>query len=288
MVPRPKTVEDVQELTLDELLIWLAAMYGDRLKKAGECLPGRRAMRRYSNAQSGSPRTNECGASLSPGAETFALPSLRSSSSTLSRPSRQPTDHQLTQLALSAQSPCSCGIRRSVVSRGDHLRGGGRQGIPRARSRGRGTPVLGRLPASRRSYCPPHTSPAPQVPGALGARSTGAPPVAAVAAWVSGRPPLSLRPPDVMGRGAAASPGRKRAVRASLSATARACTRGSARTLAGWSPIPTQYGWNLVKALNAIEVACCGARARRRRRRSLAQTSRSADLEADEQRRRSA
>ncbi len=64
VVPRPKTVEDVQELTLDELLIWLAAMYGDRLKKAGECLPGRRAMRRYSNAQSGSPRTNECGASL--------------------------------------------------------------------------------------------------------------------------------------------------------------------------------------------------------------------------------
>jgi len=221
VVPRPKTVEDVQELTLDELLIWLAAMYGDRLKKAGECLPGRRAMRRYSNAQSGSPRTNECGASLSPGAETFALPSLRSSSSTLSRPSRQPTDHQLTQLALSAQSPCSCGIRRSVVSRGDHLRGGGRQGIPRARSRGRGTPVLGRLPASRRSYCPPHTSPAPQVPGALGARSTGAPPVAAVAAWVSGRPPLSLRPPDVMGRGAAASP-RTKESSASLSLSDRA------------------------------------------------------------------
>ena len=62
--------------------------------------------------------------------------------STLVRPLAGPTDHQLTQLALSAQSSCSCGVQGSVASRGDHLRGS-RQGIPRARSRGRGTPVLG-------------------------------------------------------------------------------------------------------------------------------------------------
>jgi hypothetical protein len=36
VVPRPKTAEDVRELTLDELLIWMAAMYLDRLKKSVE------------------------------------------------------------------------------------------------------------------------------------------------------------------------------------------------------------------------------------------------------------
>lgn len=36
LVPRPKTAEDVQELTLDELLIWMAALYLDRLKKSVE------------------------------------------------------------------------------------------------------------------------------------------------------------------------------------------------------------------------------------------------------------